>query len=104
MKGGHERDTAPSLPLIATKGYDSVVWSRLYSRDTSDLLDYQINQVSSPLTDHLHFVKENGHYVLIDKFTHFGFQIHRILEETLQAVGAKAMVVGHTPQIAGVNW
>ena len=27
-----------------------------------------------------------------------------ILEETLQAVGAKAMVVGHTPQTIGVNW
>lgn len=32
-------------PFIATRGYDSVVWSRLYSRDTSDLEDYQINQV-----------------------------------------------------------
>lgn len=31
-------------------------------------------------------------------------QINSILEETLQAVGAKAMVVGHTPQTAGVNW
>ena len=31
-------------------------------------------------------------------------QINSILEETLQAVGAKAMVVGHTPQTSGVNW
>lgn len=31
-------------------------------------------------------------------------QIYSILEETLQAVGAKAMVVGHTPQTVGVNW
>lgn len=31
-------------------------------------------------------------------------QIQSILEETLQAVDAKAMVVGHTPQTAGVNW
>lgn len=73
MNGGHDRDTIPSMPFIATKGYDSVVWSRLYSRDNSDLVDHEINQ------------------------------IHRILEETLQAVGAKAMVVGHTPQMAGVN-
>ncbi|KAJ8440222.1 LOW QUALITY PROTEIN: hypothetical protein Cgig2_023987 [Carnegiea gigantea] len=73
MNGGHDRDTIPSMPFIATKGYDSVVWSRLYSRDTSDLVDHQINQIL------------------------------RILEETLQAVGAKAMVVGHTPQMAGVN-
>ncbi|XP_057789791.1 shewanella-like protein phosphatase 1 isoform X2 [Salvia miltiorrhiza] len=60
-------------PFIATRGYDSVVWSRLYSRDMSDLEDYQINQ------------------------------IQYILRDTLQAVGAKAMVVGHTPQITGVN-
>lgn len=31
-------------------------------------------------------------------------QIQSILEETLQALGAKAMVVGHTPQITGANW
>lgn len=31
-------------------------------------------------------------------------QIQSVLEETLQAVGAKAMVVGHTPQTSGVNW
>ncbi|KAI8523513.1 hypothetical protein RHMOL_Rhmol13G0079900 [Rhododendron molle] len=30
-------------------------------------------------------------------------KIQSILEETLQAVGAKAMVVGHTPQSTGVN-
>ncbi|KAH9621846.1 hypothetical protein KSS87_013160 [Heliosperma pusillum] len=30
-------------------------------------------------------------------------QIHTILGETLQAIGAKAMVVGHTPQTQGVN-
>lgn len=34
----------------------------------------------------------------------YASQIHAILEETLQAVGAKAMVVGHTPQTVGVNW
>lgn len=34
----------------------------------------------------------------------FGLKIHDILQETLQAVDAKAMVVGHTPQTAGVNW
>lgn len=31
-------------------------------------------------------------------------QIESILQETLQAVGAKAMVVGHTPQPMGANW
>lgn len=26
----------PSFPFIATRGYDSVVWNRLYSRDSAD--------------------------------------------------------------------
>ncbi|EYU45985.1 hypothetical protein ABFS82_04G084000 [Erythranthe guttata] len=73
MEGLGTEDDYPQIPFIATRGYDSVVWSRLYSRDTSDLEDYQINQIES------------------------------ILRETLQAVGAKAMVVGHTPQVTGVN-
>ncbi|KAI3450285.1 hypothetical protein Pfo_006950 [Paulownia fortunei] len=73
MKGLSMDDDYPRIPFIATRGYDSVVWSRLYSRETSDLENYQINQIQS------------------------------ILRETLQAVGAKAMVVGHTPQAAGVN-
>lgn len=73
MRGLSEKDLGPQLPFIATRGYDSVVWSRLYSRDVSDPEDYQISQIQS------------------------------ILEETLQAVNAKAMVVGHTPQTAGVN-
>ncbi|KAE9615124.1 putative metallo-dependent phosphatase [Lupinus albus] len=71
MRGLNENDNSP--PFIATRGYDSVVWNRLYSRDSPDLVDYQANQISS------------------------------ILEETLRAVGAKAMVVGHTPQTIGVN-
>lgn len=73
MRGEYERDAAPPMPFIATRGYDSVVWNRLYSRDTLDMEDYQLDQ------------------------------IHTILQETLQAVGAKGMVVGHTPQTAGVN-
>ncbi|GAV58671.1 Metallophos domain-containing protein [Cephalotus follicularis] len=73
MRGLSESGRSPYIPFIATRGYDSVVWSRLYSRDISDLEDYQIHQIYS------------------------------ILQETLQAVGAEAMVVGHTPQTAGVN-
>ncbi|XP_073149897.1 shewanella-like protein phosphatase 1 [Henckelia pumila] len=73
MKGLCSSDGDPQLPFIATRGYDSVVWSRLYSRDTSYLDEYQINQIQS------------------------------ILRESLQAVGAKAMVVGHTPQATGIN-
>lgn len=73
MRGLIEEDTNRNMPFIATKGYDSVVWNRLYSRDISDLADYQINQINA------------------------------ILQETLQALGAKAMVVGHTPQFSGAN-
>lgn len=73
MRGLSESDDDMEFPFIATKGYDSVVWNRLYSRDSEDLEEYQIDQIQS------------------------------ILEETLQAVGAKAMVVGHTPQTTGVN-
>lgn len=42
---GLTTDDYPKIPFIATRGYDSVVWSRLYSRDTSDLNDQQIEQV-----------------------------------------------------------
>ncbi|XP_052175773.1 shewanella-like protein phosphatase 1 [Diospyros lotus] len=73
MRGLGEGDGSPKIPFMATRGYDSVVWNRLYSRDISDLDEYQINQIQS------------------------------ILQQTLQAVGAKAMVVGHTPQTTGVN-
>jgi len=73
MTGLRESDGSQQIPFIATSGYDSVVWNRLYSRDISDLDGHQINQIQS------------------------------VLEETLQAVGAKAMVVGHTPQTSGVN-
>ncbi|GJY15248.1 shewanella-like protein phosphatase 1 [Tanacetum coccineum] len=68
-----EDDAESQIPFIATRGYDSVVWNRLYSRDTDDLEDYHIEQIQS------------------------------ILDSTLQVVGAKAMVVGHTPQTTGVN-
>lgn len=39
-------DDESQIPFIATRGYDSVVWNRLYSRDTSDLEDYHIEQVT----------------------------------------------------------
>ncbi|KAK9057532.1 hypothetical protein SSX86_022368 [Deinandra increscens subsp. villosa] len=69
----NEDGNESQIPFIATRGYDSVVWNRLYSRDTDDLEDYHIEQIQS------------------------------ILDTTLQVVGAKAMVVGHTPQTTGVN-
>ncbi|KAM7522025.1 hypothetical protein LguiA_011927 [Lonicera macranthoides] len=73
MRGVSESDGHQQFPFIATKGYDSVVWNRLYSRDNEELDGYQSNRIKS------------------------------LLEETLEAVGAKAMVVGHTPQRAGAN-
>lgn len=73
MRGLSEDDTNPNFPFIATKGFDSVVWNRLYSRDMLGLEGYQITRIQS------------------------------VLEETLQLLGAKAMVVGHTPQTTGVN-
>ncbi|GLU02592.1 hypothetical protein SLE2022_198370 [Rubroshorea leprosula] len=73
MRGLSETDSSPHIPFIATRGYDSVVWNRLYSRDVSDLEVYQIDQTQA------------------------------ILEETLQVLGAKGMVVGHTPQYSGAN-
>lgn len=45
MKGLSESDDHQQLPFIATRGYDSVVWNRLYSRDIGDLEDHQIDQV-----------------------------------------------------------
>lgn len=45
MRGLSEDDTSPNFPFIATKGFDSVVWNRLYSRDMLGLEGYQINRV-----------------------------------------------------------
>ncbi|XP_026432008.1 shewanella-like protein phosphatase 1 [Papaver somniferum] len=74
MRGPDENgDNDPELPFIATRGYDSVVWNRLYSGQTGDMEDYQARQIYS------------------------------ILQETLRALGGKAMVVGHTPQTEGIN-
>lgn len=47
MRGLNENDSTPKIPFIATRGYDSVVWNRLYSRDTPDLAEYQAKQVST---------------------------------------------------------
>lgn len=45
MKGPSEEDDSPQIPFIATRGYDSVVWNRLYSRDGVELENYQLEQV-----------------------------------------------------------
>lgn len=45
MRGLQYPDNHSEIPFIATRGYDSVVWSRLYSRDISGLDEYQIDKV-----------------------------------------------------------
>lgn len=52
MMGRNESDGDPEIPFIATRGYDSVVWNRLYSGEISDRYDYQIDQVRL----HLHLI------------------------------------------------
>lgn len=46
MRDPSKNDSTFQLPFIATRGYDSVVWNRLYSRDSPDLMDYEANQVN----------------------------------------------------------
>lgn len=46
MRGLSETEDEPPIPFLATRGYDSVVWNRLYSRDTSNLEDNQLEQAS----------------------------------------------------------
>jgi len=50
MRGQYENDNTLKMPFIATRGYDSVVWNRLYSRDAPDLVDYQAKQVTILMT------------------------------------------------------
>ena len=46
MRGFSENHDFPEIPFIATRGYDSVVWNRLYSRDPADT-DYWSRQASN---------------------------------------------------------
>lgn len=43
---GFSENNDPEIPFIATRGYDSIVWNRLYSRDPADT-DYQSRQASN---------------------------------------------------------
>ncbi|XP_062201252.1 shewanella-like protein phosphatase 1 [Phragmites australis] len=70
---GEDSDDETDIPFIATRGYDSVVWSRLYSQDPAERTRRSL-MLSSV-----------------------------VAEQTLKTVGAKGMVVGHTPQTHGVN-
>lgn len=47
MLGEHVRDATLPMPFIATRGYKSVVWNRLYSREISEYEDSEINKVCS---------------------------------------------------------
>lgn len=44
MRGISESERGPRIPFIALRGYDSVVWNRLYSRDNSDSQPYKNSQ------------------------------------------------------------
>lgn len=46
MKGRSESESGPRIPFIALRGYDSVVWNRLYSRDNSDFQTYKTSQAN----------------------------------------------------------
>ncbi|KAK8445118.1 hypothetical protein SEVIR_9G256200v4 [Setaria viridis] len=70
---GEDSDDETGIPFIATRGYDSVVWSRLYSHDPAE---------------------RPRRALMLSSI---------VAEQTLKSVGAKGMVVGHTPQIGGVN-
>lgn len=37
MRGVNEDNDIPEIPFIATRGYDSVVWNRLYSKDSANV-------------------------------------------------------------------
>lgn len=52
MRGNNDTGGDPEIPFIATRGYDSVVWNRLYSEEIADRYDYQIDQVCL----HLHLI------------------------------------------------
>ncbi|KAF0892746.1 hypothetical protein E2562_017709 [Oryza meyeriana var. granulata] len=69
MKGSSvDSDDELGIPFIATRGYDSVVWSRLYSQGPTEM-------------------------------TRHSWKLSSVVaEQTLKAVRAKGMVVGHTPQ------
>lgn len=70
---GEDSGDETDIPFIATRGYDSVVWSRMYSQDPAER-------------------------------TRCALMLSSIAaEQTLEAVGAKGMVVGHTPQTHGVT-
>lgn len=45
MRGHNNTGCDPEIPFIATRGYDSVVWNRLYSGEILDRYDYQNDQV-----------------------------------------------------------
>ncbi|EFJ12512.1 hypothetical protein SELMODRAFT_123773 [Selaginella moellendorffii] len=72
MKGGAYNG---KQPFIATKGFDSIVWSRLYSRKTKEIPQPKVSMEFACA----------------------------VLQQTLDAVKAKGLVIGHTPQVNGAN-
>lgn len=71
MKGHGESGNTP-FPIIATKGYDSVVWNRLYSRDFADLGNFEIKQASLVTCTCRVFIQSAANrHVLLRENNHF---------------------------------
>lgn len=62
MQGYGEDSDEYCMPFIATRGYDSVVWNRLYSRDPS----YLNNRNLKVIFINYHYNHENYHTVFTD--------------------------------------
>ncbi|KAH0905815.1 hypothetical protein HID58_037642 [Brassica napus] len=77
MKSSSDEEDSPEMPFIATRG-----------------------QVESSKT-----VKSSSAWIecVFLSSEYLYNQVGKILRDSLEAVGAKAMVVGHTPQLSGVN-
>lgn len=99
----YDEESNPDMPFVATRGYDSVVWNRLYSRDPSALDGYQMNQARAQSIE-LPPSHTSLHPALVNRVAMARcFQVQAVLEDTLRSLGAKGMVVGHTPQPTGAN-
>lgn len=62
MRGLSESDDHQQFPFIATKGYDSVVWNRLYSRDSDELEGHQSDQASISYFNLLNHLLTKNYY------------------------------------------
>jgi GTP cyclohydrolase I len=50
---GEDTNDEIDIPFIATRGYDSVVWSRMYSQDPAERTSHAVMVRQIQLTDHM---------------------------------------------------